>query len=85
MVRKLDEKTKSANDARVANNPQNAGYAENMENNPQNANADQPQKEAKSQPQAFSTKKCFRCGQKKILNGICQNCGERYDNPNKEK
>jgi ribosomal protein L32 len=25
-------------------------------------------------------RKCFRCGQKKILNNICQNCGERYDN-----
>ena len=29
---------------------------------------------------AYSDKKCFRCGQKKILNGICQNCGEKYDN-----
>ena len=28
----------------------------------------------------YSDKKCFRCGQKKILNGICQNCGEKYDN-----
>jgi cobalamin biosynthesis protein CobT len=27
-----------------------------------------------------SEKKCFRCGQRKILNGICQNCGESYDN-----
>jgi hypothetical protein len=25
-------------------------------------------------------RKCFRCGQRKILNGVCQNCGERYDN-----
>lgn len=37
-------------------------------------------KEVKKIEPQFHEKKCFRCGQRKILKGICQNCGERYDN-----
>ena len=36
-------------------------------------------KSKKEEPK-FHEKKCFRCGQRKILNGVCQNCGERYGN-----
>ena len=35
---------------------------------------------SKKEDPKFHDKKCFRCGQRKILNGVCQNCGERYDN-----
>jgi hypothetical protein len=48
---------------------------------------DEKEEENNSQPTANNNiqpivdeRKCFRCGQRKILNNICQNCGERYDN-----
>jgi hypothetical protein len=87
MVRKLDvvgnnptTKTSKIDDKNViANQDITEQNSETEDKEEEKEEKGKEEESSKTQSLSFSDKKCFRCGQKKILNNICQNCGERYD------